>query len=259
MPSARPAEDRPSPIDRARAAVLDARRQGRPALDEGVAKQLLDQFGIAVPRGIALPPEGASASDLDAVPAPWVLKLRSPDALHKSDHGYVALPLENASAVDSAIDRMRAIAEREDHRIDGFLLEECIHAPHEIVIGGLRNPTFGPMIMVGLGGVFVEVLRDVSFRLCPIDRLDAHDMLNDLKARALLDGARGKAPVPESVMVDALLAVGGENGLIAGLGETFWELDLNPVMVGPDGAIAVDARIILCDAEAEDSAAGGHA
>jgi acyl-CoA synthetase (NDP forming) len=130
-------------------------------------------------------------------------------------------------------------------RVEGWLIEEMAPAGQEIVIGGLRDPDFGPLVMVGLGGIFVEVLADVSFRICPISRLDAEEMIADLKGAAILNGARGRKPVSVDAIIDVLLKVGGEDGLLMRYGEEIKELDVNPLIVSDNGAVAVDARFIL--------------
>jgi acyl-CoA synthetase (NDP forming) len=130
-------------------------------------------------------------------------------------------------------------------RVDGFLLEEMAPAGVELVVGGIRDPQFGPLVMVGLGGVFVEVMGDVAFRICPITRLDAGEMLDELKGAALLHGARGRTPVAREAIVDVLLKVGGERGLLVTHGEDIGEADINPLIVSEHGAVAVDARIVL--------------
>jgi acyl-CoA synthetase (NDP forming) len=133
----------------------------------------------------------------------------------------------------------------ESARIDGFLLEEMAPAGLEIVVGGLRDPQFGPLVMVGLGGIFVEVLADVAFRICPIARLDAEEMVDELKGAALFRGARGRRPVSREAVVDVLLKMGGENGLMMTHGEDIAEADINPLIVSDQGAVAVDARFVL--------------
>jgi acyl-CoA synthetase (NDP forming) len=130
-------------------------------------------------------------------------------------------------------------------RIDGFLLEEMAPAGQEIVIGGLRDPQFGPLVMVGLGGIFVEILKDVSFRICPITRADAAEMLDELKGVALLDGARGRKPASRAAIVDALMKIGGEGGLLMTHAQDIAEADINPLIVSETGAVAVDARFVL--------------
>jgi acyl-CoA synthetase (NDP forming) len=135
-------------------------------------------------------------------------------------------------------------------RLDGFLVEEMAPAGQELVIGALRDPQFGPLVMVGLGGIFVEVLKDVAFRICPIERIDALEMLDELKGKALLDGARGQAAVSREAIVDMLLQIGGEKGLLMSLSDEIAEADINPLIVSSQGAVAVDARFILTDAGA---------
>ena len=115
----------------------------------------------------------------------------------------------------------------------------------EVVVGGLRDPQFGPLVMVGLGGIFVELLADVSFRICPIAQLDAKEMLDELKGAALFRGARGGKPVSREAIVDVLLKVGGEGGLLMTHGEDIAEADINPLIVSESGAVAVDARFVL--------------
>ena len=118
-------------------------------------------------------------------------------------------------------------------------------AGQEMVVGGLRDPEFGPLVMAGLGGIFVEVLADVSFRICPITRLDAEEMLDDLKGAAILKGARGRKPVSREAIIDVLLKVGGEGGLLMQHAADIKEADINPLIVSDTGAVACDARFIL--------------
>src|SRR5262249_3175235 len=118
----------------------------------------------------------------------------------------------------------------------------------EIAVGAARDRQFGPMLMVGLGGIFVEVLRDVAFRLCPITRSDAVAMLGELRGAALLDGVRGGQRVDREAIVDLLLKIGGEGGVLATLGSDVAELDLNPVIAGERGVVVADARFVLAEA-----------
>ena len=118
----------------------------------------------------------------------------------------------------------------------------------EIVVGGVRDPQFGPLVMVGLGGVFVEVLADVAFRICPITRLDAEEMLDELKGAALLAGARGRKPASREAIVDVLLKVGGEDGLLMTHADDIAEADINPAhRVGARGG---GGRCPVCADEA---------
>ena len=121
----------------------------------------------------------------------------------------------------------------------------------EIVIGGLNDPQFGPLIMVGLGGIFVEILKDVAFRICPIMRAEACDMLAELKGAALLDGARGEAPIDKEALIDIIMRVGGADGLMMQTAGQVSEIDLNPIIASTKGAVAADARFILAKVQAD--------
>jgi acyl-CoA synthetase (NDP forming) len=171
--------------------VAAAKRAGRNALDESAGKQLLAAHGVKVPQSRV----AKGVADVDAVmnglQTPVVVKVMSPDILHKSDAGGVKINLRSAAEVKAAIEAMLNAPKIKGARIEGFLVEEMAPAGHELVIGGLRDPQFGPLVMVGLGGIFVEILKDVSFRLCPITRIDAEEMIAELKGAAILKGARG--------------------------------------------------------------------
>ena len=225
--------------------VARARAEGRASLDEASGKALLARFGIRTPRSSVVADAEAGARAAAKMQGPFVVKVISPDILHKSDAGGVALRLADGDWVAAAIRDMSVKPQIAAARVEGWLVEEMAPAGREVVIGGLNDPEFGPMIMVGLGGIFVEVLKDVAFRICPIDRENARDMLAELKGVALLRGARGEAPVNEEALVDAMLALGGEGGLLLRFAGEIAEADLNPVIVSPDGAVAVDARFIL--------------
>ncbi len=225
--------------------ITQARAQNRTALDEQAGKKLLAAFGVAVPQTLTVKDAGGVDVLFSQLKPPLVVKIISPDILHKSDAGGVKVGLNTAAEVKAAINAMANAPKIQGARIDGYLIEEMAPAGQEIVIGGLRDPQFGPLVMVGLGGIFVEVLRDVSFRICPITRLDAQEMIDDLKGAAILDGARGMKPVSREAIIDALLKVGGDNGLLMQHADDFVEADINPLIVSEYGAVAVDARFIL--------------
>ena len=164
--------------------IAAARAQSRAALDELAGKQLLAGFGVKVPRSVTVPNAGAAAAAAGLTP-PLAVKVMSPDILHKSDAGGVKIGLQNAHEVGQAIDAMATLPAIKAARIDGYLIEEMAPAGQEIVVGSVRDPDFGPMVMVGLGGIFVEVLADVAFRICPITRLDAEEMPAYARARRL--------------------------------------------------------------------------
>lgn len=225
--------------------IAQARAAKRAALDEHAGKKLLASFGVSVPRSLVVQDAGAAAAACGSLRPPLALKVMSPDILHKSDAGGVKVGLSNAAEVADAVRAMMRQPAIESARIDGFLLEEMAPAGVEMVVGGLRDPQFGPLVMAGLGGVFVEVLADVAFRICPITRLDAEEMLEELKGAALLRGARGGKLVARGAIVDVLLKVGGERGLLVTHGADIAEADINPLIVSEHGAVAVDARFVL--------------
>ncbi|MBI2294792.1 MAG: acetate--CoA ligase family protein [Betaproteobacteria bacterium] len=225
--------------------IAEARKQKRAALDEVAGKRLLAGFAVAVPKSVVLQSAAEAEQALKALKPPLVLKVMSPDIPHKSDAGGVRVGLKSAEEVGQAVRAMMAVPQIANARIDGFLLEEMAPAGQEIVVGGLRDPQFGPLVMVGLGGILIEVLADVSFRICPITRRDAEEMLDELKGAALLKGVRGRKPVSREAIVDALLRIGGEGGLLMTHAADIREADVNPLIVSEHGAVAVDARFVL--------------
>ncbi len=225
--------------------IADARAAGRTALDELAGKQLLAGFGIDVPRSTTVGGAEGVAHAVASLRPPYAVKVMSPDILHKSDAGGVRINLQTAGEVEQAIVAMAAVPQISSARIDGYLIEEMAPAGQEVVIGAVNDPQFGPLVMVGLGGIFVEVLADVAFRICPITRLDAQEMLGELKGAAILRGARGRKPASQEAIVEALLRIGGDDGLLMRHASDFKEADINPLIVSETRAVAVDARFIL--------------
>ena len=225
--------------------IAAARAHGRIALDERSGKHLLASFGIIVPKSIVVSDARDVARLLAALNPPFAAKVMSPDILHKSEAGGVAINLQNATEVERALAMMMAAPQIRSARVDGYLIEEMALPGHELVVGAVRDPNFGPLVMVGLGGIFVEVLADVAFRICPITRIDAHEMLADLKGAAILAGARGRKPASHDAIIDVLLKLGGSNGLLMQHADDLKEADINPLIVSESGAVAVDARFVL--------------
>jgi acyl-CoA synthetase (NDP forming) len=226
--------------------IAAARAKGSTALDERDAKTLLSLYNIRSPRSAIAEDAADAERKTTGLRGPFAVKVVAPGILHKSDVGGVTLGLPDGCAVRMAVEEMAKKPRLAAARDKRWLVEEMIPAGCEIVVGGFRDPEFGPLLMVGLGGVFVEVLNDVAFRICPIDVHEAHDMLAQLKGKALLDGARGSAAVDRAALVDVMLRVGGENGLLMSLANDIVEADLNPVIVSAaGGAMVADARVIL--------------
>lgn len=214
-------------------------------LDEPVGKGILSAYGVPIPSShVVLGPDEAARRADDLRP-PFVLKVVSADVLHKSDIGGVKVGLRSADAVAGELEAMARALEVRGIRATQWLVEEMAPPGVEVVIGGVVDPEFGPMVMAGLGGILVEVMGDVAFRICPIDRNDAQGMLDELRGSALLRGARGRKPVDTEAIVDVLLKVAGDGGLLMASAEDIVELDINPLIVGDAGAVAVDARFIL--------------
>jgi len=226
-----------------------ARAAGRNSLNEMEGKALLAGYGVDVPRCVRVGDVSEVELRVAGMTPPFAVKILSADILHKSDAGGVRLGLSSPADVEGAIAEISLLPKISAGEVDGFLVEEMAPPGKEVVIGGIQDPQFGPMIMVGLGGIFVEVLKDVSFRLCPIIEQDAREMLDELRGKAILEGARGDIAVSLDAIVDLLLKIGGKDGLLTHHGNDIAELDINPVIVGPNAAVAVDVAIVLKTAE----------
>lgn len=225
--------------------LRSAREQGWQALDEPSSKSILAASGIAVPafRVIACPDELVSAAQ--SLRAPYVLKAIAPEIIHKSEFGAVKIGLQSVAEVEAALTTIRHTLGGRGITARCWLIEEMAPTGVECVIGGMIDREFGPMVMVGLGGVFVEIMGDVAFRICPIERHDAEEMLKELRGLPLLRGARGREPVSIEALVDALMKLGGRDGILMRHAGDLSEIDINPLIVTRDAALAVDARFIL--------------
>ena len=214
-------------------------------ITEADAKRVVAAHGIAVPRGATCAdPEaaGAAARELGGAVA---VKLLAAEVAHKSDVGGVRLGLSTPAAARAAAADVLAAAAERGVADAAVLVEAMAPAGHELVIGGVADSAFGPLLMLGFGGIFVEVYRDVSFRICPIEEADAREMLDELTAAPIVRGARGGRAGDEQAIVDALLRVGGRDGLLVRHADRIAELDVNPLIVSEHGAIAADAHIVL--------------
>lgn len=223
---------------------------GRSILSEAEGKSVLESFGVSVPKSIVIKDEQELKLALLELQFPLVLKVVSADILHKSDIGGVALNLTSVAEVKAALHTMQQQPLIQQANVQGFLLEEMLPEGLEIVVGAVKDPYFGHMVMVGLGGIFVEILEDVSFRICPVSEQDAFEMLNELRSRKILDGARGTPVVNRQVIVDVIMKIAGADGLLMLLGEDIEELDINPLIISGDRAVAADARFILTSVNA---------
>jgi acetyltransferase len=215
---------------------------GREVLHEVEAKDLLRGAGLAVIPTTLATSAAAAVEVAQAFGYPVAAKVVSPQVVHKSDQGGVRLGIVSDDALTQAFGDLRAVVERIPGGVfNGVAVQPMAAAGVELVIGAHRDPQFGPVVMVGLGGIFVEVLRDVALRVAPLSLLDAEAMLDELRGRPLLEGARGGGGVDRVALTNMLCTLAElmvQEPRIA-------SVDLNPVFGYPDGVLAVDARVQL--------------
>ena len=237
--SARPA---PGPSEAPARDEVGRLLRGADRLSEFECKRILEHCGIPVTR------EALAGSADEAVRLardlgyPVALKVQSGQILHKSDAGGIALDLGSEGDLRRAYDEILSNARRVSPQaeIQGVLVQEMVKGGIEVILGSMRDPAFGPVVMFGLGGIFVEALEDVSFRIAPLSRSDAEDMIEEIKGHRVLQGIRGRAPADLDAIADALLNV---SSLVTDHRDAIEELDINPLVVFPRGAKAVDALI----------------
>ena len=223
--------------------IENAQNSGRKYLNEIESKQLLKEAGVSTSdTRLATSRAEAIALALD-IGFPVVLKIVSQDIVHKSDIGGVKLGLGNAAAVGKAYDEIMGVtkAKQPSSKIDGASVQNMAKPGVEVIIGMSKDPQFGPVLMFGIGGILVELLKDVSFRVVPITQRDARDMIKEIKSFPLLEGYRGSEPANIKALEDILLKI---SAFVAKTPE-IKEMDINPIFARWDNAIAVDARIIL--------------
>jgi len=228
--------------------IRQHRRQGLVLIGEEDAKDILEAYGFVVPRGILARSVEEAISAAEKLGYPSVLKIASPDITHKSDVGGVRVGLEDADAVADAFELMTLRIKRKmpEARIEGATVQEMKSGGREVIVGMTRDPQFGPLIMFGLGGIYVEVLKDVTFELAPVTEEEALEMIRRTRTYPLLRGVRGEEGVDTETIAEAIQRV---SQLAIDFPEIV-ELDINPLKVNPAGheAIAVDARIRLAEA-----------
>ena len=236
----------PSRLDQALTLIESTLGPDDRTLSETLAKQVLSLYGVPITRQKLATTAEEAAAAAQEIGFPVVLKIESPDILHKTEAGGVALNLTDPPAVEAAFATLIGNAGRHTPpaRIHGVQVQEMVPAGVEMLIGLSRDPVVGPVITVGLGGIFVEVLRDVARGLPPLTSVDAEAMLDSLRAAGLLAGVRGAAPSDRAAVVATLLAV---SDLALDLADLIEEMDINPLIVGPagSGAKAADGLILL--------------
>jgi acetyl coenzyme A synthetase (ADP forming)-like protein len=224
--------------------VLDqVKREGRTALTAPEGKRVCDAYGITVPgEGLAHSAEEAAkiASELGF---PVVMKIVSPDILHKTEAGGVVVGVKSAAEAEAAFDRILVNASnyKSGAKIDGVQVQQMLKGGQEVIIGAVTDPSFGKLVAFGLGGVLVEVLKDVTFRLAPASKSDALSMLDGIQAAEILKGVRGGEPVEREALATLIQRV---SEFVADFPEIS-EMDLNPVFATSKGAVAADVRIVV--------------
>lgn len=232
----------------ARKTIALSAGEGRRILTESQSKELLQAYGIPVTRETLARSAPEAADAAAAIGFPVVLKIESPDISHKTEAGGVLLNLADAEAVREGYGVIvkRAREYNPAASIDGVLVQEMLPPGLEVILGVKRDPVFGPTILFGLGGIFVELLKDVSVRTAPLREEDARAMLEEIKGKALLDGVRGEPPRDREALLSIMMKL---SRLAVELGDQITELDINPLMVyaAGEGAVAADALVVLAE------------
>lgn len=225
--------------------LRQVREAGRVAIGEAEGREILAAYGFPLPASrLAASPEEA-IEIANEIGYPVVLKISSPDILHKTDIGGVKVGLNSPGDVRDAFELIVYRAQRylPDARVEGCLVQEMVPKGLEVLVGMTRDPQFGPLVTFGLGGIYVEALKDVAFRIAPFSKEDAYQLLGEIRSHRLLDGVRGEPPADKDALADALLRI---SQLVTDFPEIV-ELDINPLIVyeAGRGILALDARMIL--------------
>jgi acyl-CoA synthetase (NDP forming) len=223
--------------------ILKANKEGRKFLLEPEAKSFCTEYDIPVTKFKLAKNEAEAVRFSEQIGYPIVLKIVSPDIIHKSDVGGVMVDLKTAKDVREAYKQILGNVKKHkaDAKIIGLLVQEMAPSSTEVIVGAIKDPQFGPTVMFGLGGIFVEVLKDVTFRVAPITEEEACEMITEVRAYPLLKGYRNSPPADVGAIAEILL----NTSRLVMEHQEIKELDLNPIIVYKKGAKTVDARIIL--------------
>ncbi|MEK7359978.1 MAG: acetate--CoA ligase family protein [Planctomycetota bacterium] len=223
--------------------IEQALQQGRFELLEPEARELAKAFGITTPEYMVVTSPGDAVQAAAAIGFPVVLKIVSPNIIHKTDAGGVKVGINDNKGVNAAYMEIINNVQKNcpDAKIRGVIVSEMALPAPEVIIGGLRDPQFGPAVMFGMGGVFVEIFKDISFRISPLEEYEALEMIGEVKGSAILKGFRNSKALDVSTLAQTILKV---SEMMISLLE-IKEIDLNPILVYPKGVTAVDVRVIL--------------
>lgn len=230
-------------IKNAHAIIQHALQQGCFELMEPEARELAKAFGITTPEYRVATSPGDAVQVAAAIGFPVVLKIVSPNIIHKTDVGGVKVGINDNKGVNAAYREIINNVQKNcpDAKIRGVIVSAMALPAPEVIIGGLRDPQFGPAVMFGMGGVFVEIFKDISFRISPLEEYEALEMIGEVKGSAILKGFRNSKALDISTLAQTILKV---SEMMMSLLE-IKEIDLNPILVYPKGVKAVDVRVIL--------------
>jgi succinyl-CoA synthetase beta subunit len=223
--------------------IQKALQEDRSSLLITESQQICKLHHIPIPVSHAVQNVDEAVTKGNMIGFPVVLKIISPQILHKSDVGGVVLGIEGEKALKEAYPKLIADVHKNNPKapVLGVLIAKMMPASTEVIVGGIRDSQFGPSVMFGMGGIFTEVYKDVAFRVAPVDKIEALNLIHELRGSKILQGIRGQPPAD----IDALVEVLKDVSSLLLQHSNVSQLDLNPVIAYPDGVCAVDARIVL--------------
>ena len=222
--------------------IEQARKEGRKSLSEHESKNLLRHYGIPVAREVLAEDREEFIQAVSAIGFPLVVKGCSSDLTHKTERNLVRVDIRNRQEAEAAFEEIRSAMEGEN---SALLVQEMVKGTRELVVGMTRDPQFGPCVMFGLGGIYTEILRDVSFRVAPLEKKDALQMTREIRGHKILEAVRGMPPADMEALCRILVAM-GKIGLDH---EAVKEIDVNPLILSGSNPVAVDALVVLSAAE----------
>ena len=223
--------------------IQKALQEGRSSLLIPESQQICKLHHIPTPVSHVVQSVEEAVTKGNLIGFPVVLKIISPQILHKSDVGGVVLGINGEAALKEAYPKLIAEVRKNNPKAEvlGVLIEKMMPSSTEVIVGGIRDSQFGPSVMFGMGGIFTEVYKDVAFRVAPIDKIDALNLIHELRGSKILEGIRGQPAADLDALVDVLIDVSSLMSQHSAINQ----LDLNPVIAYPDGVCAVDTRIVL--------------
>ncbi|RLF59274.1 MAG: carboxylate--amine ligase [Thermoplasmata archaeon] len=222
--------------------IEKALKEERNTLSEHESKQLLAAYGIPVTREILVADRKDLANAINEIGFPLGMKGSSSSITHKTEKGLIRVDIRNEN---EAVTAFEEIMEKMDGQGEGVLVQEMVKGQRELVVGLTRDPQFGPCVMFGLGGIFTEILKDISFRVAPLEKQDALDMMQEIKGHKILKAVRGMEPVDMDTLAQILINV----GRIGLENEAIKEIDINPLILSGARPVAVDALVVLEEGE----------